>query len=173
MFVRFLLVFDLLFILFRVALWPSAGKELSLWLFIFVVSGRMWNSIVSVPDHCLFIYCATRFNFGKTWKHSNLSQFIFPFFQTGVEVQPNTDRDTLSTSCLARSVLFSFYCDHLAWGRESWPVCFSCICLSCMRCFSRPPGVRGWFLTFLASGVYFLNACWLHVNKQGWISRKV
>ena len=21
------------------------------------VSGRMWNSIVSVSDHCLFIYC--------------------------------------------------------------------------------------------------------------------
>ena len=37
MFVRFLWVFDLLFILFRIALWPSAGKELSLWLFICVV----------------------------------------------------------------------------------------------------------------------------------------
>ena len=37
MFVRFLLVFDLLFILFRIALWPSSGKEPSLWLFICVV----------------------------------------------------------------------------------------------------------------------------------------
>ena len=71
MFVRFLLVFDLLIILFRIALWPSVGKELSLWLFIcvvlilvpsklyvslfpFGVCGRMWNSIVSVSDHCLF-----------------------------------------------------------------------------------------------------------------------
>ena len=32
--VNILLVFDLLFILFRIALWPSAGKELSPWLFI-------------------------------------------------------------------------------------------------------------------------------------------
>ena len=30
MFVRFLLVFDSLFILLRIAQWPSAGKELSL-----------------------------------------------------------------------------------------------------------------------------------------------
>ena len=67
MFIRFLLVFDLLFILFRIALWSSAGKELSPWLFsygIFIFSavlavsvpfpfgvwGRMWNSIVSVLD---------------------------------------------------------------------------------------------------------------------------
>ena len=33
----FLLVFDLLIILFRIALWPSAGKELSLWLSICIV----------------------------------------------------------------------------------------------------------------------------------------
>ena len=25
--------------------------------FLFGVKGRMWNSIVLVPDHCLFIYC--------------------------------------------------------------------------------------------------------------------
>ena len=31
--VRFLFVFDLLFNLFRIALWPSVGKELSPWLF--------------------------------------------------------------------------------------------------------------------------------------------
>ena len=37
MFVRFLLVFDLLFILFSIALWPSAGKELSLCCFNFSV----------------------------------------------------------------------------------------------------------------------------------------
>ena len=71
MFVRFLFVFDLLFNLFRIALWPSVGKELSPRLFTcavlvsavlivsvpfpFGVSGRMWNSIISVPDHYLFI----------------------------------------------------------------------------------------------------------------------
>ena len=71
MFVRFLYVFDLLFNSFRIALWPSVGKELSPWLFAcavfnfsavltvgipfpFSVYGRMWNSIVSVPDHCHF-----------------------------------------------------------------------------------------------------------------------
>ena len=35
--IRFLLVFDLLFTLFRIALWLSAGKELSPWLFTCVV----------------------------------------------------------------------------------------------------------------------------------------
>ena len=77
MFIRFLFVFDLLFNLFRIALWPSVGKELSPWLltcavfilvsilivgvsFSFGVYGRMWNSIVSFlmiaflsPLHCL------------------------------------------------------------------------------------------------------------------------
>ena len=62
---------DLMFSLFRIALWSSAGKELPLWLFHlccfnfsavlvvrvpfpFGVWGRMWNSIVSVIQHCLF-----------------------------------------------------------------------------------------------------------------------
>ena len=71
MFVRFLLVVNLLFTLFRIALWPSAGKELSTWLFTCVVLfsavlvvcvpfpfgvwDRVWNPIVSVPDHSIFI----------------------------------------------------------------------------------------------------------------------
>ena len=65
-------VFDL-FILFRIALWPSARKKLSPWLFtcaVFIFSavlairisfpfgvlGRVLNSIVTVPDNCIFIY---------------------------------------------------------------------------------------------------------------------
>ena len=67
MVVRFL--FDLLFNLFKIALWISIGKELSPWLvtcavfsavlivgvpFPFGVKGKI-NSIVSVPDHCIFI----------------------------------------------------------------------------------------------------------------------
>ena len=69
-----LFIFDLLSILFRIAFWPSAGKELSSWLstravfllfcdvvivrvpFPFGVWGGMWSSIVSFPDYCLFIY---------------------------------------------------------------------------------------------------------------------
>ena len=64
---------DLLFILFRIALWSPAGKELFSWLFtcvVFIFSNvlvirvpfsfgvwdRVWNSIVSVPGYCLFIY---------------------------------------------------------------------------------------------------------------------
>ena len=58
--------------LFRLALWPSAGKELSHWLstrIVFILcrlscmcSFPVWclgldvDSIVSVPDHCLFFY---------------------------------------------------------------------------------------------------------------------
>ena len=66
-----MLFFDHLFLL-RIALWRSAGKELTSWIstgefylyavlivcvrFPFGDRGWMWNSIVSVPDHCLFIY---------------------------------------------------------------------------------------------------------------------
>ena len=75
--VRPLFVCGLLFVLFRTARWPSTGKKafpfgfllccltlcrLNQFFFFFCVPfpfgvwGRMWNSIVSVPDHCLFIY---------------------------------------------------------------------------------------------------------------------
>ena len=67
MFVGFLLDFDLSFILFRVALWERAvplafnlcSFNFSAVLVAFVpfpfgVWGRMWNSILSVPDHCHF-----------------------------------------------------------------------------------------------------------------------
>ena len=71
-------VFDFVLISFRIAWWPSTGKELSrrlsaLAVFILchlgcvcsfpIVRGRMWNSIVSVPDLCLFIYLGL--NLGK------------------------------------------------------------------------------------------------------------
>ena len=40
---------------------PLAGVSRAVFLILgvpvpFCVQGRMWNSIVSVPDHCLFIY---------------------------------------------------------------------------------------------------------------------
>ena len=58
---------DLFYALFRISQWSSVGKVLSPWLsFIldavpcicvpFGVLGRMWNSIVSVPDYCLYIF---------------------------------------------------------------------------------------------------------------------
>ena len=78
MFVHYLFVFDFLFVLFRVAVWPSAGKALTSWLstsvvllyavfiicvpFLFGVSGRMWNSMASVPDHCLFSIYSFAYN---------------------------------------------------------------------------------------------------------------
>ena len=67
--VCFLLDFDCLFIFLR---WLSAWNELTSWLsacatllyvvlivcvpFPFGVWGRMWNSIVSVRDYCIYIY---------------------------------------------------------------------------------------------------------------------
>ena len=72
LFVRFVLVFEHL-IIFRIALWPTVGKDLPSWIsacsiilnvvfncfccFLFGDWGRMWNSVVhvSVPDHCVFI----------------------------------------------------------------------------------------------------------------------
>ena len=65
-------VFDVLFILFRITFGHLLGKScplgfpLVLFLFYAVLTvrvpfpfgvwGGVWNSIVSVPDHCLFIY---------------------------------------------------------------------------------------------------------------------
>ena len=70
MFVRFLFVFDLLLILFRslVAIcWEILSRQIFTVLILntalvvlvplpFGVWGGMWNSIVSAPDHCLFVY---------------------------------------------------------------------------------------------------------------------
>ena len=80
-------LFDYLVNLFRTAWWTTAGKELTSWLsactvllyailivcvpFPYGIWGRMWNSNVSVPDHCLFIYPGKRgmnfssFNWGR------------------------------------------------------------------------------------------------------------
>ena len=65
-FVRFLFVFDLSLILFRIVLWPSVGKNCQLFTVLildavlvvlvplpFGVWGGMWNSVISAPDHCL------------------------------------------------------------------------------------------------------------------------
>ena len=69
MLVRFLLVFESLFILFRIALWErdvplafhlccfSFGAVLVVCVPLsFGVWGGVWDSVVSVSDHCLFIY---------------------------------------------------------------------------------------------------------------------
>ena len=50
--VRFLFVFDLLFNLFRIALWPSVGKELFPWLFTCAVCDKKLDYIgkVIVPS---------------------------------------------------------------------------------------------------------------------------
>ena len=87
-----MVVFDLLFNLFRIALWPSVGKELSSWLFhlccfylcvvlivgvpLFGVKSRMWNSIVSVPDRCLFIYYT---KCTQLFQNNQKKQAIFEF----------------------------------------------------------------------------------------------
>ena len=44
MFVLILFVFDLLFNLFMIALWPSVGKDLSPWLFTCAVLARLYES---------------------------------------------------------------------------------------------------------------------------------
>ena len=44
---------------------------------------------------------------------------------------------TSGRSVLSHALLFVYaflfsptkHCDHLAWGRQSWSMCFSCICL--------------------------------------------
>ena len=46
--------------------------------------------------------------------------------------------------------------DHLAWGRVSWSLCLSCICLLAMHtlicvAFSLPPGVGGWLRLLLVA----------------------
>ena len=74
----FFRLLDYLFNLFRLAWWTSIGKELTSWLcacavllyavlivfalFPYGVWERMWNSIVSVFDHCLFIYFSNAYD---------------------------------------------------------------------------------------------------------------
>ena len=54
MFVRFLFVFDLLFNLFRIALWPSVGKELFHFFFFFFFFTAVLIVGVPFPDRCLW-----------------------------------------------------------------------------------------------------------------------
>ena len=56
--------------------------------------------------------------------------------------------------------------DHLAWGRGSWSLCLSCICLLAMHTlicvtFSLPPGVMGWLRLLLVAlpGLFCLPFC--------------
>ena len=57
----FMFVFDFVFILFRIAWWPSAGKELSPWLSARVVfiSCRL-NCMCFFPVRCLGAGCGIR-----------------------------------------------------------------------------------------------------------------
>ena len=63
--------------------------------------------------------------------------------------------------------LLSFqHFDHHAWGRGSWSLCLSCICLLAMHTlicvtFSLPPGVRGWLRLLLVAlpGLFCLPFC--------------
>ena len=66
MFFRFLFVFDLLFDIFRIALWSIVGKELSLWFFacaVFILVPFNWR--------CLFsVWClgqGVEFDFIRSW----------------------------------------------------------------------------------------------------------
>ena len=59
MFVRFMVVFDLLF---RIALWPSVGKELSPWLFtcavfLFVFCFVWFFCLVLFVLFFVFLFC--------------------------------------------------------------------------------------------------------------------
>ena len=66
--------------------------------------------------------------------------------------------------------LLSFkHFDHLAWGRGSWSLCLSCICLLAMYTlicvtFSLPPAVGAWLrLLLVALPGLFCLPFFLHV----------
>ena len=67
--------------------------------------------------------------------------------------------------CSLSSCFFSTIkdCDHLAWGRGSWSMCFSCICLFILHAsvcpFSLPLGVREclWLVIVALPGLFFIN----------------
>ena len=57
---------------------------------------------------------------------------------------------------LALIFVYVFHFDHLAWGRGSWSLYLSCICLLAMHklicvTFSLPPGVRDWLRLLLVA----------------------
>ena len=109
MFVRFLFIFDKSFIVLKIALWPSAGKELSSWLAVrnvfilcllnrapvpFSVRAMMWNSIV----HCPFIYIADTRDFFKCHNCSLFDLSLFSFTGRGYHAKYNCHA-SCSTSC--------------------------------------------------------------------------
>ena len=84
----------------------------------------------------------------------------------------------LALLCVVFLLSFQHF-DHLAWGRESWPLCLSCICLLAMHTliyvtFSLPPAVGGFgcgfclwlfldFSVYLFYSIYhviFINRKW-------------
>ena len=65
--------------------------------------------------------------------------------------------------CLRAFLSFKLF-DHLAWGRGSWSLCLSCICLLAMLTlnfvtFSLPPGVGRWLRLLLVAlpGLFYLH----------------
>ena len=53
-------------------------------------------------------------------------------------------------------LLFFKHFHHLDWGRVSWSLCLSCICLLAIHMlicvtFALPPGVRGWLRRLLVA----------------------
>ena len=110
------------------ALWPSAGRAVPLAFhlchfyfsavlvvrvpFPFGVWGRVWNSIVSVPDHCLFIYFGsmTMFFFPLILKLYHTAQINWNYsnyfmYQNGMSV-------TLTLTC--------WYIAYKVHKHESW-----------------------------------------------------
>ena len=82
--------------------------------FPFGVWDRMWNSIVSVPDHCLFIYCTTsvgiKYLIGA-WvvqtKTHEISFNCWPWQLTGSRYLHITKSNTKQTAVYLISILFS------------------------------------------------------------------
>ena len=62
----------------------------------------------------------------------------------------------LALLCVYVFLLSFWHFDHLAWGRGSWSLCLSCICLLAMHpliciTFSLSPGVGGWLRLLLVA----------------------
>ena len=100
-----------MFILCRITWWPFVGKEVS-WLsalavqglfyavsivfcsrYVLDVWGKMWSSILSVPDHCLFIYNRTL----KIFR--NITMAMFWFIAYAKVVFKSVDRQTRVSFC--------------------------------------------------------------------------
>ena len=109
---------------------------------------KLWKGLFPVPVSQLPDWLSIRFSTTTNiWVKPDTSPLQHPDPNSKSKYGDCTTRGFCPALCLCvSSVLLDFV--HLAWGRGSWSLCLSCICLLAVRAlvcvaFSLPPWCRG------------------------------